>query len=229
MCIKELLWIGGCFWLVNRGTPDHGALGPFGEPAEMIVQSLTSEYADTNEYAQLKTSEFFSFFHVTEVGREHEPDGTTIVRLEPGGFKEFIDIELRLDALSNVRQGRLLLDREWVGDQNRINPFAKDIAKSFLSALAPKADQGRMAVFADALRNLAGTEDRYLKRSQPNSPERADRTVDAEVLHAVGVFVGTEHQLDVKLTASELRLSNIDEEGRSRVQMTVVRRGKTAR
>src|SRR5215210_982766 len=65
-------------------------------------------------YAQLKTSEFWSFFNLREVGRREDPYARTTELLETGGFGNEIDLQIQLDASERIRGAVLALRRSWV-------------------------------------------------------------------------------------------------------------------
>jgi hypothetical protein len=92
-------------------------------------------------YEALMASEFRSFFHLRERERVPISDNRTRVRLETGGFAEFITLHVELDENGRLRSGTLELTRSWmIGPPYGINPFALDIAKSFIAALTPPPD-----------------------------------------------------------------------------------------
>ncbi|MEV0037092.1 hypothetical protein [Streptomyces sp. NPDC050804] len=96
-------------------------------------------------YGELRESEFWSFFGVHEVtgaDDEDEDDSGRTVRLSTGGFQNEITLELRCDDRDRVARATLRLFESWaVGPPWGANPFALDVARSFMGALTPRADR----------------------------------------------------------------------------------------
>ena len=90
-------------------------------------------------YDALSKSDFFEFFHISEVRRTEKKDGQVVVFLEPGAFIKNIRLEILLDSLGVVQEGTLALRRSWVGGEQFA--LARDIAKSFVAALLPDPDR----------------------------------------------------------------------------------------
>jgi hypothetical protein len=88
-------------------------------------------------YSKFKESEFYSFFNIKEEYSRDLDSGLTEKSLKTGGFQEYIDLYLFLDKTGEIKTAELILDRDWVGDTQTINPFGKDITKSFISLLFP--------------------------------------------------------------------------------------------
>jgi hypothetical protein len=95
-------------------------------------------------YDDFTRSDFWEFFHLAESRRgEIEDDGETLtaIDLKTGGFAEYIQLRIVLDRGSSIRRGSLTLDRDWIVNvASGVNPFAVDIAKSFIRALTPGPD-----------------------------------------------------------------------------------------
>ncbi|MHA1782075.1 MAG: hypothetical protein ACTSUL_01465, partial [Promethearchaeota archaeon] len=87
-------------------------------------------------YSDFLKSDFFNFFNFSEILHEKFQEEKELLKLKPGGFREFIDLELIL-MKGKIIEAILYLDRNWVGDEFSLNPFAKDIAKSFVGTFFP--------------------------------------------------------------------------------------------
>lgn len=85
-------------------------------------------------YDELKGSDFYQFFNIKEQKITNEGKYTRI-EVKTGGFREYIDIIFYLNENREIEKGILLLDRNWIGNEQSINPFGKDIAKSFILAV----------------------------------------------------------------------------------------------
>jgi hypothetical protein len=89
-------------------------------------------------YSEVKNSEFFKFFNLSLVSSNELNSGDKEFRFKPGGFKDYIDIVLWFDMEEQIKKGKVILDREWIGDYKSINPYGTDISKSFIALLFPE-------------------------------------------------------------------------------------------
>jgi hypothetical protein len=158
------------------------------------------------DYGGLKRTELFTFFRLSEITRSR-PSNEGIVRviLKPGGFQEFIDIEVRIDQSSLVRGASLIMDRKWVGEMTNVNPFAKDITKTFISVLIPPEDTQIVRDVVNAIWNLRGTKDKVYYLTQPPDEEESD---DPEIVKAQRVYLGEEAKFEMIMPSSELIIEN---------------------
>ena len=92
-------------------------------------------------YEELQKTDLFSFFNFAESGRRLTPEGMQEIHFKPGGFQEFIDVQMKIDKSQLVHQGVLYLDRDWIGGPMTVSPFGKDLAKSFIAAITPHCDK----------------------------------------------------------------------------------------
>jgi hypothetical protein len=122
------------------------------------------------DYAALQQTDFWKFFHLREAGRESAENGRTRVTVQPGGFKQELSLHLELDADERVRESSLGLRRGWVvGPPHGLNPFAVDIAKSFVGAFLPDPDRAEGEAYVQALRGLrADAQALFARREQPD-------------------------------------------------------------
>jgi hypothetical protein len=95
-------------------------------------------------YEEFKKSDLWAFFRMAETERFELLNGHLFVRCKPGAFQEFIDLELLLSKTGNVEQGNLYLARSWIANAKSMNPFAIDIAKSFITGMVVAADQAKV-------------------------------------------------------------------------------------
>ncbi|TFG08517.1 MAG: hypothetical protein EU539_02205 [Promethearchaeota archaeon] len=112
----------------------------------------------SKSYSELKKSDFFEFFNLREIERQKLSKTVKKIKLKPGGFQEHIDIEFKVknDLLVSAK---LILDRQWIGSAKTINPFGKDIAKSFIVAVIPSEERESVRNLVHFLFNLRGNED----------------------------------------------------------------------
>ncbi|MEU9287679.1 hypothetical protein AB0D57_23965 [Streptomyces sp. NPDC048275] len=186
-------------WLITRADLGKVIFSAFLWPS--VWGDLSGEPTRV-PYADLQNSDFFSFFHVHETagGRTTEADGTK-VRLKTGGFQEHVDLTLDLDSRGRVSHAALWLRREWMAD---LNPFATDIAKSFLAGFVTEQSRERVAPIVDLLWNL-GRLDRAT----------ADRVLhdDAQEYAVVRAYLGVDDEAFAALASETLRAENVDREG----------------
>lgn len=108
------------------------------------------------------SSEFAKFFNITESERIAQDDGSTVVRFEPGSFQESIDVVLWLDSDGTVFKAALHATREWVGDEKKLNPFAKDLIKSFISQMICPQAREAVGPLVKTLWEAQGSVDRVM-------------------------------------------------------------------
>nr|MDO8084830.1 hypothetical protein [Candidatus Sigynarchaeum springense] len=163
-------------------------------------------------------SEFFSFFNVHETKRHGGAgDGVRVVECKPGGFQEYIDMSFDVNAGGDVVVARLLLDRSWIGSGEHVNPFANDIAKSFIDALVPPGDHAAIEPLLRAIMDAKGTSDkRIYLHDQPR-----DLTPDLDTIKALGVYLEAIPKHEISMGHCHLRIENIVVEGRGRLEIVV--------
>ncbi|TFG33600.1 hypothetical protein EU527_07655 [Candidatus Thorarchaeota archaeon] len=167
------------------------------------------------EYYKLKESELFSFFHFTETGRRPQSRGITEICLKPGGFQEFIDISMKVDKEEGVREGVLLLDRDWIGGPMTVNPFGKDLAKSFVEAVIHPQDKEKACSIISTIWNLSGSRDEttYLH-------EKTDRT-EEQIANLLNVYLGSEKCYSLELEKCRIIIENVEDVGRARLRIII--------
>ena len=73
---------------------------------------------------------FASFFNTSEKSKILNEDGTTTIHYKTGGFKEYVDIFIRVNANNIIIASKLEIDRPWI---KKSRTFAFDIEKSFIN------------------------------------------------------------------------------------------------
>jgi hypothetical protein len=171
------------------------------------------------DYSGLRRSELFTFFRLSEHSRTG-PSETGIVKvfLKPGGFQESIDVQVLVDNIGLVREASLLMDRRWVGDMANVNPFAKDISKTFISVFIPAEDADLVKDIIHAIWNLKGTNDKVYYVS-PSSEE--EEFYDYQVLKAQRAYLGEERKFEMVMPSSELVIENYHADGKDRLRLTI--------
>jgi hypothetical protein len=176
--------------------------------AAFVYRPFWSEYLGETYYTtyeQLKGTDFWSFFHLSESGRTPGDDGQTRVQLRTGGFQSEIHLSVSTNPKDRLVEGVLALKRSWVvGPPYGLNPFALDIARSFLAALAPPPDGDAMAKFTGLLQQI---QDRaYAEQLFKEGPEKS-------VLHkALFTYLGADTSVEAPLEYSTLTMNNLKRE-----------------
>jgi hypothetical protein len=168
------------------------------QPAPQTAPSLLA-------YADLQKTDFFKFFNVHEVASEAQPSGGTLLKLKTGGFQESVDLELMLDASRNITVARLYLTRGWVGNGQHVNPFATDIASSFLTAFSAPEDLKQVRYFADGLRELHGTGDQVIHLNPVSEPASL---TPPDVALFLDTFKGASTDFTAEMSRARLDASN---------------------
>lgn len=189
-----------------------------GKPNVNVFHTLRGELHYLMIYDELRDTDLFTFFNFTEVGRQRTPEGLVEVRLKPGGFQEFIDVLLHIDRSSVVQKGVLLLDREWVGSPSTINPFGKDLAKSFVQAVTHPDDKERAAGIVTTLWRVTGSDDIIVRiRGSDKTEQRVSEFLD----RLVEVYLGTAEEFNKTLSKTRVSMKNIVSLGKKRLQITI--------
>ena len=167
------------------------------------------------EYYKLKESELFSFFHFTETGRRPQSRGMTEILLKPGGFQEFIDVSMKVDQREGVYEGVLLLDREWIGGPMTVNPFGKDLAKSFVEAVTHPEDKDEACAMVTTIWNVSGSRDQTIYLHEKNEK------FEEQIEKLTNVYLGTEQCYTLELERCKIVIENIEDVGRPRLRIMV--------
>lgn len=169
------------------------------------------------DYKKLKESDLFTFFNFSEVGRRKGEKGLAMVSLKPGGFQEFIDIAMHMDVSGRIFSGVLLMDRKWIGNEKTINPFGKDLAKSFIQEMTPEEDRMEIEPVIFILWDMIGREDQVI------GVKSAGLTISREegVAMIVDVYKGIENEFIYEMSQSKMKIENVVDGGRDRLKITV--------
>lgn len=170
------------------------------------------------KYEELRETDLFTFFNFTEIGRRRTPEGLVEVRLKPGGFQEFIDVSVHVDRSSIVHKGILLLDRDWVGGPRTVNPFGKDLAKSFVAAVTHPEDKDRAAGIVTTLWRVTGSDDMIVRiRNHKDTDPEVSEFLDT----LVNVYLGTGDEFSKSLKRTKVSIGNTVNLGKKRLQIEI--------
>jgi hypothetical protein len=142
----------GDLWHITSSDLERVLVAAFVSPGTWATMSGRPSVPTLGE---LRASDLWSFFHLREVGRDDSDPTWVSIALQPGGFSEHIGMHLSCYEDEVISSAELALRQSWViGPPMGINPFATDIAASWLSALVPATDSAQMAPLIDELRSL---------------------------------------------------------------------------
>ncbi|TFG15812.1 MAG: hypothetical protein EU535_01030 [Promethearchaeota archaeon] len=156
-------------------------------------------------YSKLKDTDFFTFFNLSEINRidQNIPRNSKTILLKPGGFQQFIDISFQISN-DQIFKACLSLDRNWIGDEKSINPFAKDITKSFLMALFPEGlNQEFKMMLVQGIWNMKGSQDRIFCIDEVILNWESS---NPDIKKFINIFQGIDihHEIDFKLLSIQM-------------------------
>ena len=156
-------------------------------------------------YQNFKESEFFSFFGLKEKEKTKGSENTYSVILEPGGFKEHLNLELLITNSGSIQKGILELNRDWIGDKFSLNSFAKDICKSFIQCLSSYTKNSLLSDLVDGIWYISGENDRVIYKEPPIPLEHRK----IETKKAISVFIGNKDFFELIIDNLKIRLENV--------------------
>lgn len=128
------------------------------------------------------------------------------VWMKTGGHQGALDLHLVLDSRRNIVAATLVLARSWMGDEHHLNPFATDIAGSFIAAVAPETDADAALAFRDALNELRGSADEVVTFARPSDALKTiPRAVDLQ-----RAFLGNPSEFTFAMSGCRLQLHSTD-------------------
>jgi hypothetical protein len=171
-------------------------------------------------YLEFKASEFWDFFNVQEQVRQEYTDKWAIVHLKTGGFRDEIELQVLLDMLyspERIHSATLGLRRRWImGEPWGVNPYACDVAKSFVAALTPEPDREYAEPLIEGLWALADPESaRSLAEQRKNLPAADSPSVD----QLLTTYLGGQPENSVHMPFSLLNAKNVDRKGESWLEL----------
>ena len=173
--------------------------------AAFVYRSYWSEYLGEKYYTtydELHGSDFWSFFHLSEVETQQLEAGGTLVRLQTGGFQSEIALSVILNQKNRLAEGFLGLRRSWIiGPPYGLNPFALDITRSFISAMTPPPDQKAAAGFILMFQQI---------EERACAEQMISEGLDTSFLHkALFAYLGPLAFLEVPFEYSTMKMSNV--------------------
>jgi len=157
-------------------------------------------------YRDLQETEFISFFGIHEAEKTENANRLTRVVLKTGGFQEFIHLELKIDRSNEIKQAVLEIDRSWIGNELSLNPFAKDICKSYIDVICRSESNPIINDMIIGLFEITGKNDNVL---YVHPPKPINEHLP-ETRAAVKVFIGLEPSMDLTLDQLKLSMTNMN-------------------
>jgi hypothetical protein len=146
-------------------------------------------------------TDFFTFFHMTETGRQ--PAGSnTIVTFKPSGsdFQKLVTLRATLSG-QRIAGLELDLSRAFINSRTQ-RAFANDIAKSLFTDGVPSVDRPALRVLSDEIESNKGLDRILLSgRESPATP--------AQESDGYLTYVGRRYTYSLAMTASSLHMENI--------------------
>lgn len=172
------------------------------------------------KYSFLKETDLYTFFNLREVKVEEylANPNHKLYTLKTGGFQNHIDMEI--DVLEDdILKAVLYLDREWIGNEKNINPFGKDLMKSFLVTLIPPEVNKEFKIFlVESIWNLKGDEDIVICMDKVmKSWENCDITVKKYL----DVYRGIKRKTSLEIEDFYLKMENLIHDQKQRLITTL--------
>lgn len=174
--------------------------------AAFVFQNVWAEYVDEKYYLtydELKATDFWSFFHVTEADKHTLSDSKSLFFLRTGGFQSEIDLSVSVNYKGRLVEGQLKTNRSWMfGPPYGLNPFALDIVRSFIFTMIPHPDK----------EENSGLLNMFNEIQDPNYAQKLiDEGPDKSILHrALFTYVGASPSFEAIFEFSCLNMSNVE-------------------
>ena len=181
-----------------------------------VERPLWSEYTGEKYYMtydEFTASDFWTFFHITEVDRTQNNDNT-LVRLKPGGFQSEIELSVVVNQNNRLVKGLLDVKRSWlIGPPYGLNPLALDIVRSFIAVLIPPTDQEAASGLINMLRQIPTQA--YTEQMVNEGPEKS-------YLHrALFTYLGPSPNFETTFQFSNMLMENLSLDGEDWLQTQV--------
>ena len=146
-------------------------------------------------------TDFFTFFHMTETGRQ-PADANTIVTFKPSGsdFQKLVTLRATLSGQTIVGL-ELDLSRAFINSRTQ-RVFANDIAKSLFTDGVPNIDRPALRVLSNEIESNKGLDQILLTGHE--SPATPAQQSDGYL-----TYVGRRYVYSLAMTASSLHMENI--------------------
>lgn len=172
-------------------------IGNFDQAVRPAVGKVQMIQLPTFSYVQ--QSDFWKFFNI-RILRQLKEEDLIYYRLQTSAFQNEVDLMLVVDDTERMTAGFLGLNRSWVsGPPNGFNPFALDIARSFITlAIGGQgpASENFIRLFQDAF--LAG----YISKVQEYASSSATHILELDA------YLGAVPEVMRRFPGCDIRLKN---------------------
>ena len=171
----------------------------------------TQKIVDVLLLNEFKKTDFFNFFHLTEIARYDHADETEI-QYSPSRFEGIVVIALSVSTSNRIKGAKLLMTKDWMR-QNFI--LVMDITRSYLKAFAPGEDNA-------AFNNIVS----FIKFNEINkvisSPNHKVSSQDLEKNPFIFAFAGLVPSISLKFKYSILDVNNVLRNNISASEISVI-------
>jgi len=151
----------------------------------------------------IQSSDFFQFFHLRQVQTAPGAGGRTMVDFRPDSpqFGPLVRVSASVDSTRIIHGMSIVIMRSFIDDATN-SPFARDIAKSFITDVPPPADSKQLEGFVNEIYPGANT-------GASPSPE-------------YNVFLGkSPGPVAKKLTKTNFQIGQVTEQGKPALRISV--------
>jgi len=158
-----------------------------------------------DSYKKFLHSEFSDFFHASEIRRIPYKKGEQR-EIKIGGFQEYITIYLYTDTADIIHEATLVVDREWMDDDDYSN-LGRDLVKSFLEDFICPVDEIKVRPASELIFKRKTTQDKV-------------------ALSASDVFNNKKADYSQQFTKCSINLQNYKEGERTYFRLKIAEAGK---
>jgi hypothetical protein len=169
--------------------------------------------------AEAIKKDFFTFFFLTKISSESNPDGHCLVRFRPSNphFRELVEVKLILEQDESIIAQELSVAREFI-NHPMDGIFARDLVKSFLQFAVPASDLTYVQPLITEIRHPSRDEVEIPSTRRPGSKVPAIPSL------AYMTFLGTHPKFIKTLPSTTLSLRNMETNGSHMLVLSVTGR-----
>ena len=110
------------------------------------------------------------------------------------------------------------MDRKWIGNERTINPFGKDLCKSFIQQMTPEEDRMEIEPVVFILWDMIGKEDQVIGITPVGTAVPSNQGVAM----IVNVYKGIEKEFTFEMPNSKMKIENVEDGGRERLKISLI-------
>jgi hypothetical protein len=176
--------------------------------AAFVWKHFWAEYNDQEYYIsfnQFKNSDFWSFFNLQEISTQNFEKNKkiffrTVQRINEGLQSE-IEIYIVINSEGHIIEANLKIQRKWIiWEPFSLNPFARDIVRSFILTITPTLDRPEIVDLIQTLDKTRNPEE--LQNFLATQPPQTIPNI------ALLVYLGIIEKVNVKLEFSNIIIAN---------------------